>query len=83
MSTWHDDLRLIDSAPLPCAASRPIPATQVIVADKGFAGREFERFITDRLVAELAPRPPRDGTRRVHAIICDMSTDTEHSGIAH
>ncbi|MFE0521432.1 hypothetical protein [Streptomyces sp. NPDC058954] len=58
VSTWHDDLRLIDSAPLPRVASRPIRAAQVIVADKGFAGREFERFITDRLVAELAPRPP-------------------------
>jgi transposase len=120
--TWHDDLRLIDSTPLPCAASREtakrselaghagygfcrshsrffwglrlylvttaegmpvswclahpklgerevmtallerdhqlIRAGQVILADKGFAGREFEAFITERLGAHLV-RPDR------------------------
>lgn len=120
--TWHDDLRLIDSTPLPCAASREtvtrselaghagygycrshsrffwglrlylattaegMPVTwclanpklgerevmtsllerdhhlirtgQVILADKGFAGKEFEAFVTDRLGAHLV-RPDR------------------------
>ncbi|WP_458087468.1 IS982 family transposase [Streptomyces malaysiensis] len=120
--TWHDDLRLIDSTPLPCAASRetvkhsdlaghagygycrshsryfwgfrlyllttaegmpvswclanPKPgerevmtallerdhrlvrAGQVILADKGFAGKEFEAFITERLEGHLV-RPDR------------------------
>ncbi|MFJ8329983.1 IS982 family transposase [Streptomyces sp. NPDC094437] len=120
--TWHDNLRLIDSTPLPCAASREtakrsglaghagygycrshsryfwgfrlhlvtaaesMPVTwclanpklgerevmtallerdrrlvrteQVILADKGFAGREFEAFVTDRLGAHLV-RPDR------------------------
>jgi hypothetical protein len=120
--TWHDSLRLIDSTPLPCAASREtvkrsglaghagygycrshsrffwgfrlylvttaegmpvtwclanpklgerevmaallerdhhlIQAGQVILADKGFAGREFEAFATDRLGAHLV-RPDR------------------------
>lgn len=109
--TWHDDLRLIDSTPLPCAASREtvkrselaghagygycrshsrffwgfrlyllttaegmpvswclahpklgerevmtallerdhhlVRTGQVILADKGFAGREFEAFLTE------------------------------------
>ncbi|MDT9683918.1 IS982 family transposase [Streptomyces sp. TRM76323] len=120
--TWHDDLRLIDSTPLSCAASREtvkrselaghagyghcrshsrcswglrlhlvttaegMPVTwclansklgerevmaalpqrdhhlahqgQVILADKGFAGKDFETFITDRLGAHLV-RPDR------------------------
>lgn len=120
--TWHDSLRLIDSTPLPCAASREavkrselaghagygycrshsrffwgfrlylvttaegmpvtwclahpelgerevmaallerdhrlVRAGQVILADKGFAGREFEAFVTDRLGAHLV-RPDR------------------------
>lgn len=111
--TWHDDLRLIDSTPLPCAASREtvkrselaghagygycrshsrffwgfrlyllttaedmpiswclanpklgerevmtallerdhhlVRTGQVILADKGFAGREFKAFLTERL----------------------------------
>lgn len=120
--TWHDDLRLIDSTPLPCAASREtvkrselaghagygycrshsrffwgfrlyllttaegmpvawclanpklgerevttallerdhhlVRAGQVILADKGFAGREFETFLTERLGVHLV-RPDR------------------------
>lgn len=120
--TWHDDLRLIDSTPLPCAASREtvkrsdlaghcgygycrshsrffwgfrlylvttaegMPVTwclanpkigerevmaallerdhhlvrqgQVILADKGFAGKEFETFVSERLGAHLV-RPDR------------------------
>ncbi|SCF94779.1 Transposase DDE domain-containing protein [Streptomyces sp. MnatMP-M17] len=74
--TWHDDLRLIDSTPLSCAASREtvkrsglaghfgerevmtallernhhlVHSGQVILTDKGFAGREFETFLTERL----------------------------------
>ncbi|OUC96361.1 IS982 family transposase, partial [Streptomyces swartbergensis] len=35
-----------------------IRAGQVILADKGFAGREFEAFVTDRLGAHLV-RPDR------------------------
>ncbi|QXE39615.1 IS982 family transposase [Streptomyces sp. GMY02] len=120
--TWHDDLRLIDSTPVACAASRetvrrsalagqagygycrshsrffwgfrlyllttaegmpvswclanPKPGErqvmtallqrdhhlvrsgQVILADKGFAGREFETFLTERLGVHLV-RPDR------------------------
>jgi len=120
--SWHDSLRLVDSTPLPCAASREtvkrsdlaghagygycashsrffwgfrlylistaegmpiiwglanpkigerevtrallehdhqlIRAGQVIVGDKGFAGNEFEAFITDNLGARLV-RPDR------------------------
>ncbi|OAH09858.1 transposase DDE domain protein [Streptomyces jeddahensis] len=120
--TWHDSLRLIDSTPLPCAASREtvkrsdlaghagygycrshsrffwgfrlylvttaegmpvswrlanpklgerdvmaallerdhrlIRAGQVILADKGFAGREIEAFVADQLGAHLV-RPDR------------------------
>jgi hypothetical protein len=120
--SWHDLLRLVDSTPLPCAASREtvkrsdlaghagygycashsrffwgfrlylittaegmpiiwglahpklgerevtqallehdhhlIRAGQVIVGDKGFAGRDFEAFIADRLGAVLV-RPDR------------------------
>ncbi|MGY0059849.1 IS982 family transposase [Streptomyces sp. LZ34] len=120
--SWHDDLRLIDSTPLPCAASREtvkrsdlaghagygycrshsrffwgfrlyllttaegmpiswclanpklgerevmcawlerdhhlVRAGQVILADKGFAGREFEAFLTERLGVHLV-RPDR------------------------
>jgi hypothetical protein len=120
--TWHDDLRLIDSTPLPCAASREtvkrsdlaghagygycrshsrffwgfrlyllttaegmpvswclanpklgerevmtallerdhhlVRAGQVILADKGFAGKEFEAFLTERLGVHLV-RPDR------------------------
>ena len=121
-ASWHDLLRLVDSTPLPCAASREtvrrsdlaghagygycashsrffwgfrlyliaaadgmpviwglahpgigereavaallahdhqlIRAGQVILGDKGFAGREFEAFITGRLGAHLI-RPDR------------------------
>jgi transposase len=120
--SWHDLLRLVDSTPLPCAASRPtvmrsdlaghagygycashsrffwgfrlylittaegmpivwglanpkigerevvqallerdghlIRAGQVILADKGFAGRDFEAFIRDQMQAHLV-RPDR------------------------
>lgn len=120
--TWHDDLRLIDSTPLPCAASREtvkrsdlaghagygycrshsrffwgfrlyllttaegmpvswclanpklgerevmasllerdhhlVRAGQVILADKGFAGRKFEALLTERLGVHLV-RPDR------------------------
>ena len=120
--SWHDTLRLLDSTPLPCAASREtvkrsdlaghagygycashsrffwgfrlylittpegmpiiwglanpklherevtqallerdhhlIRAGQVIVGDKGFAGKDFETFITDDLGAHLV-RPDR------------------------
>ena len=120
--TWNDDLRLIDSTPLPCAASREtvkrsglaghcgygfcrshsrffwgfrlylvttaegMPVTwclanpkigeremmtallerghhlvhqgQVILADKGFAGKEFEAFVAERLSAHPV-RPDR------------------------
>jgi hypothetical protein len=120
--TWQDDLRLIDSTPLPCAASREtvkrselaghagygycrshsrffwgfrlyllttaegmplswclaspklgerkvmtallerdqhlVRTGQVILADKGFAGREFEAFLTERLGVHLV-RPDR------------------------
>jgi hypothetical protein len=121
-ASWHDLLRLVDSTPLPCAASREtvrrsdlaghagygycashsrffwgfrlylittaegmpviwglahpglgerevtrallerdhdlIHAGQVILGDKGFAGRDFEAFITDELGAQLI-RPDR------------------------
>ncbi len=121
-ASWHDLLRLVDSTPLPCAASREtvkrselaghagygycashsryfwgfrlypvttaegmpiiwglanpkigerevirallerdhhlIRAGQVILADKGFAGTDFEAFITDDLGAHLV-RPDR------------------------
>jgi hypothetical protein len=127
--TWHDDLRLIDSTPLPCAASREtvkrsalaatagygycrshsrffwgyrlylvttaegmpltwcparpglgerevmtalleadhhlIRAGQVILADKGFSGRRFEAFVTDRLGARLI-RPDRKDEQPRH-----------------
>ncbi|MFE7565419.1 IS982 family transposase [Streptomyces sp. NPDC057539] len=120
--TWHDNLRLIDSTPVPCAASREtvkrselnghagygfcrshsrffwgfrlylvttaegmpvrwclanpklgerevmtallerdhhlVRAGQVVLADKGFAGKEFETFLTERLGAHLV-RPDR------------------------
>lgn len=120
--TWHDDLRLIDSTPLPCAASREsvkrsdlaghggygfcrshsrffwglrlylvttaegMPVTwclaspklgerevmtallardhrlirtgQVILADKGFAGKDFEAFLNEQLGVHLV-RPDR------------------------
>jgi hypothetical protein len=120
--TWGEDLRLIDSTPLPCAASREtvkrselagaagygycrshsrffwgfrlyllttaegmpvtwclahpkigerevmaallerdhdlVRAAQVILADKGFAGREFEAFVSERLGCHLV-RPDR------------------------
>ena len=122
VDSWHDLLRLVDSTPLPCAASREtvkrselaghagygccashsrffwgfrlylistaegmpiiwglahpklgerevtqallerdhqlIAAGQVIVGDKGFAGKDFETFITDKLGAHLI-RPDR------------------------
>ncbi len=120
--TWHDDLRLIDSTPLPCAAPRetvkrselaghagygycrthsrffwgfrlylvttaegmpvtwclanpkigerevmaallerdhhPVRVGQVILADKGFAGKAVETFVSERLKAHLV-RPDR------------------------
>ena len=123
-ASWHDLLRLVDSTPLPCAASREtvqrsdlaghagygycashsrwfwgfrlylittaegmpviwglahpglgerevvtallardhdlIRAGQVILGDKGFAGRDFETFITGELGAHLI-RPDRKG----------------------
>lgn len=126
--TWHDDLRLIDSTPLPCAASREtvkrsglaghagygycrshsrffwglrlylvttaegmpitwclanpklgerevmtallerdhhrIRAGQVILADKGFAGREFETFLTESLGVHLIRPDRRDEPAR-------------------
>ncbi|MGH3434426.1 MAG: IS982 family transposase [Thermocrispum sp.] len=126
--TWSDDLRLIDSTPLPCAASREtvkrsdlagyagygfcrshsrffwglrlylvttaegmpitwclanpklgerevmtalltrehhlIRAGQVILADKGFAGREFEAFLTEDLGVHLIRPDRRDETTR-------------------
>ena len=122
--SWHDLLRLVDSTPLPCAASREtvkrsdlaghagygfcashsryfwgfrlylictaegmpiiwglanpklgerevtqsllehghhlVTAGQVILGDKGFAGREFEAFVHDDLGAHLL-RPDRKG----------------------
>ena len=122
--SWHDLLRLVDSTPLPCAASREtvkrsdlaghagygfcashsryfwgfrlylictaegmpiiwglanpklgerevtqallehdhhlVRAGQVILGDKGFAGREFEAFVHDQLGAHLI-RPDRKG----------------------
>ncbi|MGI5258024.1 IS982 family transposase [Streptomyces angustmyceticus] len=122
--TWHDDLRLIDSTPLPCAAAREtakrselaghagygycrshsrffwglrlyllttaegmpiswclanpklgerevmtallerdhhlVRTGQVILADKGFAGREFKAFLAERLGVHLV-RPDRKG----------------------
>ncbi|GAB2952953.1 IS982 family transposase [Streptomyces sp. NPDC059171] len=122
--TWNDDLRLIDSTPLPCAASREtvkrsdlaghcgygfcrshsrffwgfrlylvttaegMPVTwclanpktgerevmaallerdhhlvrqgQVILADKGFAGKEFEAFVAERLGAHLVQPDRKD-----------------------
>lgn len=122
--SWHDLLRLVDSTPLPCAASREtvkrsdlaghcgygfcashsryfwgfrlylictaegmpiiwglanpklgerevtqallehdhhlVAAGQVILGDKGFAGREFEAFVHDELGAHLL-RPDRKG----------------------
>lgn len=125
--SWHDTLRLVDSTPLPCAASREtvkrselaghagygycashsrffwgfrlyliatpegmpviwglahpkigerevtqallehdhhlIRAGQVIVGDKGFAGKDFEAFITDQLGAHLV-RPDRKNEPR-------------------
>lgn len=127
--TWDDDLRLIDSTPLPCAASREtvkrselagaagygfcrshsrffwgfrlylvttaegmpvtwclahpkigerevmaallerdhhlIRAGQVILADKGFAGREFEAFVFERLGCHLV-RPDRKDEKPRH-----------------
>ena len=123
-ASWHDQLRLVDSTPLPCAASREtvkrsdlaghagygycashsryfwgfrlylvstadglpiswglahpklgerevttallrrdhhlIRSGQVILGDKGFAGRDFEAFVTDQLGAHLL-RPDRKG----------------------
>jgi hypothetical protein len=141
--SWHDLLRLVDSTPLPCAASREtvkrsdlaghagygycashsrffwgfrlylittaegmpivwglanpkigerevvaallgrdghlITAGQVILADKGFAGRDFEAFIRDQVHAHLirpdrADEPARFGRlaryrQRIEAII--------------
>lgn len=127
--TWDDQLRLIDSTPLPCAASREtvkrsdlagdagygycrshsrffwgfrlylvttaegmpitwclaspkigerevveallrrdhhlVRAGQVILADKGFAGRDFERFITQELRCHLV-RPDRKDEKPRH-----------------
>lgn len=127
--SWHDQLRLVDSTPLPCAASREtvkrsdlaghagygycashsryfwgfrlylistadglpiiwglanpklgerevttallsrdhhlIRSGQVILGDKGFAGRDFEAFVTDQLGAHLV-RPDRQDEPRRH-----------------
>ncbi len=129
MPTWDDQLRLIDSTPLPCAASREtvkrsdlagdagygycrshsrffwgfrlylvttaegmpitwclaspkigerevveallrrdhhlVRAGQVILADKGFAGRDFERFIAQELRCHLV-RPDRKDEKPRH-----------------
>jgi hypothetical protein len=126
--SWHQALRLLDSTPVPCAASREtvkrsdlaghagygycashsrffwglrlylvttaegmpivwglanpkigerevtqamlerdhqlITSGQVILGDKGFAGREFEAFITDQLGAHLARPDRRDEPTR-------------------
>jgi Transposase DDE domain len=126
--SWHDVLRLVDSTPLPCAASREtvkrsdlaghagygycashsrffwgfrlylittaegmpviwglahpgtgerevvtallerdhhlIRAGQVILGDKGFAGRDFEAFITSELRAHLIRPDRKDETPR-------------------
>lgn len=37
---------------------------QVIIGDKGFAGREFETFITDNLGAHLIPPDRKDEKKR-------------------
>lgn len=127
--SWHDLLRLVDSTPLPCAASREtvkrsdlaghagygycashsrffwgfrlylistaegmpiiwglanpkigerdvtqallerdhhlVRAGQVLLGDKGFAGRDFERFVTDELGAHLL-RPDRKNEAARH-----------------
>jgi Transposase DDE domain len=127
--SWHDSLRLLDSTPLPCAASREtvkrsdlaghagygycashsrffwglrlylittaegmpiiwgmadpklgerevtrallehdhhlIASEQVIVADKGFAGRDFEQFVTTGLSAHLIPADRKDEPTRL------------------
>jgi Transposase DDE domain len=127
-ASWHDLLRLVDSTPLPCAASRQtvkrsdlaghagygycashsrwfwgfrlylittaegmpviwglahpglgerevvtalmerdhhlIRAGQVILGDKGFAGRDFEKFITSGLRAHLIRPDRKDETPR-------------------
>jgi DDE family transposase len=127
-ASWHDLLRLVDSTPLPCAASREtvrrsdlaghagygycashsrwfwgfrlylitaadgmpviwglahpgigerevtrallerdsdlIRAGQVILGDKGFAGRDFEAFITGQLHAHLIRPDRKDETPR-------------------
>ncbi|GAB3751274.1 IS982 family transposase [Nocardiopsis nanhaiensis] len=127
--TWDDDVRLIDSTPLPCAASREtvkrselagqagygycrshsrffwgyrlylvttaegmpitwclahpkigerevmaallerdhhlVRAGQVILADKGFAGRDFERFVSEQLGCHLV-RPDRKDEKPRH-----------------
>lgn len=126
--SWHDLLRLVDSTPLPCAASREtvkrsdlaghagygycashsrffwgfrlylittaegmpiiwglahpklgerdvtrallerdhhlIRAGQVIVGDKGFAGKDFETFVSDQLGAHLIRPDRKDETPR-------------------
>jgi hypothetical protein len=126
--SWHDLLRLVDSTPLPCAASREtvrrsdlaghagygycpshsrffwgfrlyliataegmpviwglarpglgerdvtrallerdhelVRAGQVILGDKGFAGRDFEAFVRDRLGAHLIRPDRRDEPAR-------------------
>lgn len=131
--TWHDDLRLIDSTPVPCAASREtvkrselaghagygycrshsrffwgfrlyllttaegmpvswclanpklgerevmtallerdhhlVHAGQVIPAGKGFAGRQFEVFVTERLRAHLVRPDRKDEPARFGKIV--------------
>ncbi|TDO37022.1 DDE family transposase [Paractinoplanes brasiliensis] len=126
--SWHDNLRLIDSTPIPCAASREtakrselagdagygycashsrffwgfrlclvcsgdglpviwglanpklgerevmtalleadhdlVQTGQVLLGDKGFAGREFETFVTEQLGAHFV-RPDRTPDRRL------------------
>jgi hypothetical protein len=55
--SWWDQLRLIDSTPVPCAASRETVKRSDLAGD-GFAGHDFETFITDTLGAHFA-RPDR------------------------
>ncbi len=65
--SWGERARLIDSTPVPCGKSREtvlrhdkhlIRPGQIIIGDKGFAGKDFETFITRELEAELI-RPDR------------------------
>ncbi|GAA3686228.1 IS982 family transposase [Arthrobacter ginkgonis] len=59
-ASWDGDLRLIDSTPVPCEASRETVrrsalAGQVILGDKGFADKGFEAFIAGLGAVLLRP----------------------------